>query len=69
MTAVVFSGGSGTGPSGARLAPDCDRDGCDGYHTWPLPGGGSVDGHCGCFKGRATAEADYANRHGSKGPS
>lgn len=64
MTAAVSS----LTPSGAHLAPDCDRAECDGYRTWDTPAG-PVNGHCGCFRGRATAEADYAQRHGKGRPS
>lgn len=55
-------------PSGAHLAPECDRDSCGGYRTWDTPAG-PVEGHCGCPTGRDRAERDYARTHGSKVPS
>lgn len=56
---------TGPPPSGAHLAPPCDRpDGeCDGYRTWHTPAG-PVAGHCGCPEGRRAAEIDYGDRRG-----
>lgn len=58
---------TGAPPSGAHLAPPCDRGDCDGYRTYPTPTG-PRDGHCGCPVGREVAEWDYAERHGKPLP-
>jgi hypothetical protein len=55
-------------PSGASLAPPCDRDVCDGLRTYPTSQG-AVDGHCWCPTGRSLTEQDYWRRHGSRSAS
>lgn len=54
---------TGPPPSGAHLAPPCDREDCGGYRTWDTPAG-PFPGHCGCEKGRRCAEIDYGDRRG-----
>ncbi len=54
-------------PSGAHLAPDCDRGDCGGYRSYDTPAG-KVPGHCWCPTGRRAAEKDYAERHDSRPP-
>lgn len=53
--------------SGAHLAPDCDRDLCDGDRTYPTPNG-PFQGHCWCPEGRRDAEYAYAHRHNQPVP-